>query len=39
MKTIPVEKSKDVPTLTSASYEDLMRESLVRLGEDPSRDG
>ncbi len=26
-------------TLTSASYEDLVREMLVRLGEDPARDG
>jgi len=39
MKTIPVEKSKEVPTLTSATYEDLMREILVRLGEDPDREG
>ena len=34
MKT-PVEPT----TLTSASFEDLMREMLVRLGEDPSREG
>ena len=27
------------PTLTSASYEDLVREMLVRLGEDPDREG
>src|SRR5215472_6076113 len=33
------EKGKDSPTLTSASYEDLVREMLVRLGEDPSREG
>ena len=39
MKTIPLEKSKEVPTLTSATYEDLMREILVRLGEDPDREG
>src|SRR5712692_10519755 len=26
-------------TLTSASFEDLVREMLVRLGEDPERDG
>ena len=26
-------------SLTSASYEDLMREMLVRLGEDPNREG
>src|SRR6201984_207560 len=39
MKTIPAEKSKEAPTLTSASYEELMREILVRLGEDPAREG
>ena len=27
------------PTLTSSSFEDLIRELLVRLGEDPARDG
>ena len=27
------------PTLTSASFEDLMKEILVRLGEDPAREG
>lgn len=27
------------PTLTSASYEDLVREMIVRLGEDPDREG
>jgi GTP cyclohydrolase IA len=27
------------PTLTSASFEDLMKEVLVRLGEDPTREG
>ena len=26
-------------TLTSATYEDLVRETLVRLGEDPEREG
>jgi GTP cyclohydrolase I len=26
-------------TLTSASFEDLMREMIVRLGEDPTREG
>ncbi len=26
-------------TLTSASYEELVRETLVRLGEDPEREG
>src|SRR6201987_2280396 len=39
MKTIPAEKSKEALTLTSASYEELMREILVRLGEDPAREG
>ena len=27
------------PTLTSATFEDLVREVLVRLGEDPEREG
>jgi GTP cyclohydrolase I len=27
------------PTLTSASFEDLVREIIVRLGEDPAREG
>jgi GTP cyclohydrolase I len=39
MKPAELEKSNEVPTLTSASYEDLVREMLVRLGEDPSREG
>ena len=29
----------ETPTLTSASFEDLVREMLVRLGEDPEREG
>jgi len=29
----------EAPTLTSASFEDLVREMLVRLGEDPAREG
>jgi GTP cyclohydrolase IA len=29
----------ETPTLTSATYEDLVREMLVRLGEDPEREG
>ena len=33
--TTPVE----TPTLTSASFEDLVREMIVRIGEDPSREG
>ena len=34
-------KSTDLPatTLTSASYEELVREMLIRLGEDPDREG
>jgi GTP cyclohydrolase IA len=33
-------KSTTVPaTLTSASYEELVREMIVRLGEDPDREG
>jgi GTP cyclohydrolase I len=27
------------PTITSATYEDLVREMIVRLGEDPDREG
>jgi GTP cyclohydrolase IA len=29
----------ETPSLTSATYEDLVREMLVRLGEDPHREG
>ncbi|MDP9158692.1 MAG: GTP cyclohydrolase I FolE [Acidobacteriota bacterium] len=29
----------DAPTLTSASLEELVREMIVRLGEDPAREG
>ncbi len=29
----------ETPTLTSASFEELAREFLVRLGEDPNREG
>src|SRR5579871_4230565 len=39
MKPAELEKTKELPTLTSASYEDLVREMLVRLGEDPTREG
>jgi GTP cyclohydrolase I len=43
----PITKSLDVPmkpqtepsTLTSVSFEDLVQEMLVRLGEDPQREG
>ena len=31
--------SVETPSLTSASFEDLVREILVRLGEDPQREG
>lgn len=31
--------SIETPTLTSASVEELMREFIVRLGEDPEREG
>ncbi|HTW32646.1 MAG TPA: GTP cyclohydrolase I FolE [Candidatus Sulfotelmatobacter sp.] len=39
MKPTSLETTKDSPTLTSASFEDLVREMIVRLGEDPSREG
>jgi GTP cyclohydrolase I len=29
----------EIPTLTSATFEDLVKEMLVRLGEDPEREG
>ena len=29
----------ETPTLTSATFEELTREFLVRLGEDPDREG
>ena len=29
----------EVPTITSATFEDLVQEMLVRLGEDPQREG
>ena len=29
----------ETPSLTAATYEDLVREMLVRLGEDPQREG
>jgi GTP cyclohydrolase I len=29
----------ETPTVTSATFEDLVREMLVRLGEDPQREG
>jgi GTP cyclohydrolase I len=33
------ETKNEPATLTSASYEDLVREMIVRLGEDPTREG
>lgn len=32
-------KSTEIPTLTDATLEDLVREMIVRLGEDPEREG
>src|SRR5436853_1876767 len=32
-------KTTESPTLTSASFEEVVREMLVRIGEDPERDG
>src|ERR1700733_14005531 len=29
----------EIPTLTSASFDELVREMIVRLGEDPTREG
>jgi len=39
MKPAPTDHKIDTPTLTSATYEDLVRETIVRLGEDPHREG
>jgi GTP cyclohydrolase IA len=39
MKTSEFDQKAEVPTLTSARFEDLVREMLVRLGEDPVREG
>ena len=36
----PMKTSADLPaSLTSASYEELVREMIIRLGEDPDREG
>src|SRR5271163_4013660 len=32
-------RSVETPTVTSASFEELVREMIVRLGEDPEREG
>ncbi|HEX7895262.1 MAG TPA: GTP cyclohydrolase I FolE [Terriglobales bacterium] len=34
-----MKQTAENPTLTSASFEELMREFIVRLGEDPTREG
>jgi GTP cyclohydrolase I len=34
-----MKEATDIPTLTAASFEELAREMLVRLGEDPEREG
>jgi GTP cyclohydrolase I len=34
-----VKSSVESPTITSASFEELVREMIVRLGEDPTREG
>ncbi|HEY8669855.1 MAG TPA: GTP cyclohydrolase I FolE [Terriglobales bacterium] len=34
-----MKQTTENPTLTSASFEELVRETLVRLGEDPEREG
>lgn len=34
-----MKEAVESPTLTSASFEELVREMLVRLGEDPEREG
>src|SRR5579863_3037791 len=39
MKPAPIDQAKGYTTLTSASFEDLIREMIVRLGEDPRREG
>jgi len=35
----PMKPTLETPTLTSATFEELLREMLVRLGEDPEREG
>jgi GTP cyclohydrolase I len=34
-----MKSSVETPTLTSATFEELIHETLVRLGEDPAREG
>ena len=38
-KIAAIEPTMESSTLTSASFEDLVREMIVRLGEDPAREG
>jgi GTP cyclohydrolase I len=35
----PMKSTTETTTLTSATYEELVREMIVRLGEDPDREG
>src|SRR5258706_2740517 len=35
----PMKTTTEPNTLTSATYEELVREMIVRLGEDPDREG
>ena len=39
MVTVNMKQAIETPTLTSATFEDLMKEIIVRLGEDPAREG
>jgi GTP cyclohydrolase IA len=39
MNPANLEQTKEPATVTSASFEDLVREVIVRLGEDPAREG
>src|SRR5215831_4785126 len=34
-----MQRSLEIPTLTSATFEELIRETIVRLGENPEREG
>jgi len=34
-----IKSATETPTLTSASFEELVKEMIVRLGEEPSREG
>jgi GTP cyclohydrolase I len=39
MKPAQLEQKKEQPMLTGASFDELVREMIVRLGEDPTREG